>query len=182
LLQQIPCIPQLIRYKERMQNMKLLLASIAITTALAACKSGESNESGEGAREASEKEAAASSEHIVTDLAMLAGSEWNLIDLCGEPMPEDASINLLFYEEGRISGSASVNRYNSPIRIVDGVIQQGPVAVTRMAGPPELMERESAYLAAISTAQTIQLVGDDQLIITVENKEYPLLFEAAPQP
>lgn len=121
-------------------------------------------------------------EILVTELAPLVGKEWRLTDLCGEVMPGDARATLKFMPEDRISGRATVNRYNGPLRLVKDGIEVGPFATTRMAGSPEDMERERAYLAALEAAKSISTIGDDQLVIAVDGKELPLRFELIPQP
>jgi heat shock protein HslJ len=118
----------------------------------------------------------------VTDLAPLVGREWKLIDLCGVEVPEDSKASLTFLADERITGSGSVNRFNGPMRLVDGRIDTGPIATTRMAGPPEDMEREHLYLNALGSAKNISTLGDDQLIIAVEDKELPLRFRSATTP
>jgi heat shock protein HslJ len=121
-------------------------------------------------------------EVLVTDLASFIGSEWKLVDLCGEAVPEDSRASLMFLPEERITGSGSVNRFNGTLRLVDGSIEVGPLATTRMAGPPEDMERESAFMAALGSAKSISTIDEDQLIIAVEDKELPLRFKVTTRP
>ena len=121
-------------------------------------------------------------EVLVTDFASLAGSEWKLADLCGEAVAEDAGMTLSFLEEGRVAGGASVNRYNGPFLLADDGVEAGPFATTRMAGPPEAMERERAYLAALAAAKSVSTIGGDQLVIAVDGRELPLRFEVVESP
>lgn len=119
---------------------------------------------------------------LVTDLASLVDSEWKLVDLCGMDVGDEGRMTLKFMPDGRISGDAAVNRFSGPTRVDDDVIEIGPMVTTRMAGPPDAMERESAYLAALSEAISISTLGEDNLIIAVEGKDLPLRFEKAKQP
>lgn len=121
-------------------------------------------------------------EVLVTDFSTLVDREWKLVNLCGERIPEDAGVSLVFLEDDRVAGSASVNRYNGSFRSTDAGIEAGPMASTRMAGPPEAMEREQKYLAALADAKSVSLIGGDVLVIAVENQELPLRFEAAETP
>jgi heat shock protein HslJ len=117
----------------------------------------------------------------VADLATLENTHWRLIDLCGKPMPADAGVTLSFLPESQITGRAAVNRYSGGFRVVDGVLKSGPFITTRMAGPPEAMEREQAYLAAIGAAKSVAKTAAGELVVTVEGKEHPLRFAAAEQ-
>jgi len=161
-----------------MQKMRPLLTTIALIAALCACKPGESSQ--EPADDTGQQPAT-SLEILVTDLSTLKESEWILIDLCGTPMPDDANISLAVLEDGRISGNAAVNRYSGPLILDEGVFHFGPFMTTRMAGPPEAMDRESAFLQALSAATSIRMSDDGQLIIAVENQEHPLRFKPVDQ-
>ena len=59
------------------------------------------------------------------------------------PLP--GSVITMEFVGDRVSGSAGVNRYSASI--VDGNL--GPIASTMMAGPTELMEQESRFLALL---------------------------------
>lgn len=53
----------------------------------------------------------------------------------------------------KVSGFAGVNRYNGSYETqADGSIEFGPLATTKMAGPPEAMAAEAAYLKALQEA------------------------------
>ncbi len=53
-----------------------------------------------------------------------------------------------------------MNDYNATYSLDGSSITIGPVATTRKAGPAELMEQESLYLAALQSAATYSLQGD----------------------
>jgi heat shock protein HslJ len=62
-------------------------------------------------------------------------------------------------QSGQISGSGGCNTYNAEIT---GVFTVGLASVTQSIcdTPPGIMDQESAYLAALSTAQSFSLEGD----------------------
>ena len=64
--------------------------------------------------------------------------------------------------DGKVGGFASVNRYFGGMEVDSegNVVWPGPFGATRMAGPENLMEQESAFLAAIPKTEQIQLEGD----------------------
>jgi heat shock protein HslJ len=57
-------------------------------------------------------------------------------------------------EGDRISGTMGVNRFTGRLR---GVLPIGPMAVTRMAGPPEMMAQEDALLAHLQEADHFEV-------------------------
>ncbi len=119
----------------------------------------------------------------MTDFSELEGRTWVLVDLCGEKIPEDArQVTLEFMEDGHVAGAAPVNRYHGEFIMTDEGLEVGPLASTMMAGEPEAMDRERAYLAAIGTATSLGLAEGDVLVIAVENQELPLRFEAVEEP
>jgi heat shock protein HslJ len=118
----------------------------------------------------------------VADLAKLENTHWRLVDLCGQAQPAEAAITLSFLKEGRIGGRAAVNRYSGGFQIVDGQLKSGPFIMTRMAGPPEAMEREAKYLAALEAAKSVARSASGELLITVADKELPLRFVATDPP
>jgi heat shock protein HslJ len=69
----------------------------------------------------------------------------------------------LGFQEGRAGGKAPVNRYfgmcaDGP----EGGLALGPFGMTMMAGPPEAMEAEAAYLRLLEEARGIEL-GEGRL-------------------
>jgi len=165
--------------------MKAIIPLAAITAVVAfvlltSCKS-ETPEETSTQEEVGTAEAAPE-ETLVAEAAPLVGREWKLVDLCGVGIPEDSKASLMFLPDDRVTGSGSVNRFNGPLRIVDGAIEAGPIASTRMAGSPEEMEREQLYLNALGAAKSVRTLGDDQLIIHVDGKDLPLRFRSVTSP
>jgi heat shock protein HslJ len=77
------------------------------------------------------------------------------------------TITALFAEDGSLTGSAGCNNYTSSYQLDDpnadgGSISIGPAATTRMmcAEPEGIMDQEQAYLAALQSAATYAIEGD----------------------
>ncbi len=98
----------------------------------------------------------------------LAGTTWVVT---GYNNGQQAVVSLLtgteitaeFAADGRLSGSASCNTYNtSYTTTADGGFSVGPVAATRMlcSTPEGIMEQEQAFIAALESAATYQVRGD----------------------
>ncbi|MFL5333670.1 MAG: META domain-containing protein [Geminicoccaceae bacterium] len=94
----------------------------------------------------------------------LAGSAWRAKTLAGQPVDDATAVTLEFVGSDRIAGKAACNRYNGPLRVADGRLQIGPLAATRMACPPPLMEAEAAFLAALEGAQRFTLENSALLL------------------
>jgi len=62
---------------------------------------------------------------------------------------------------GRMSGLASVNRFSATITVVDSTLTVGPIAVTRMMGPENLMQQEAAYVDALANVTGFRIVLSD---------------------
>jgi heat shock protein HslJ len=79
----------------------------------------------------------------------------------GEGMVADAAASLDFdAEAGTVSGSAGVNRLHGPAEVHDGRVRIGPLALTRMAGDPEAMDSEAAFVAALEDVTGMRTEGD----------------------
>jgi heat shock protein HslJ len=73
-----------------------------------------------------------------------------------------SQVDAIFTEDGKLSGSAGCNRYNTSYQLDGDKITISPAASTRMmcAEPEGVMEQESAYLAALTNAATYTIKGD----------------------
>ncbi len=93
----------------------------------------------------------------------LPGSSWNVTSYNNgqggvTTLVTNSGLTLEFGEDGTVSGSGGVNRYNGPYEVDGAGITIGPVASTKMAGEPELMEQESAYLEALESSTEWKVV------------------------
>lgn len=61
--------------------------------------------------------------------------------------------------EKRVRGSTGVNQINGTFELSGDALQFGPLATTRRAGPPELMQQESVFLDALSKTATARVNG-----------------------
>ena len=61
------------------------------------------------------------------------------------------------YGDTDVSGSTSVNRYNGRATIEDQSIRFGPLAMTRRAGPPALIDQESRFTSAMQAVTQYRL-------------------------
>jgi heat shock protein HslJ len=107
--------------------------------------------------------------------APLTGSTWKLIAYHnGKSALVSAlagtEITALFDDDGKLSGSAGCNGYTAGYEINGDAIEIGPVAATRKmcARPEGIMEQEHAYLAALGSAVTYRIKGNELTLIDAD--------------
>ncbi len=105
--------------------------------------------------------------------AKLTG-DWKLIKLDGDAVAADAEITLSATAEGKVAGSTGVNRFFGGLD-EKGKKLFGPLGMTRRAGPPDAMARETAFTKALDEA-TRFTVEKDQLTLLAGDKPR-LVFE-----
>lgn len=111
--------------------------------------------------------------------AALWGSQWTLQAIGNQPVIAASKAALYFWEEGRIAGNGSCNRFFGTATMApDRSIAFGPIGATKMACPGEAMAQESRYLGALQKAQRYERQGDT-LLIHAEGMDQPLRFTLA---
>ncbi|MEA3441178.1 MAG: META domain-containing protein, partial [Chloroflexota bacterium] len=103
----------------------------------------------------------------------LTGTEWELVFYNdGEgafvSVLNGTQITALFEEAGKLSGTAGCNEYSTAYQVDGNTITIDSAAITMMycAEPEGIMEQESAYLAAVESAETFQIERNN---LTMEN-------------
>ena len=82
-------------------------------------------------------------------------------------MDVDATVTIRFDSAGQVGGLAGVNRYTGTYSLsAEGRLNWGTsgFATTRRAGPPELMEKERAYLDALRKVEVVIVSGPTLLL------------------
>lgn len=106
----------------------------------------------------------------------LAGSEWALVSLRGQPPLAGTTISLKF-EADQAGGSSGCNSYGGSYTARGGRLTFTDIAATLMAclDPAGVMDQEAAYLQALSQAAGYR-VTDNQLEIQDAAGETVLVF------
>ena len=94
-----------------------------------------------------------------------AGTGWAVTSIDEEPIEVDDPPTIAFGQDGSVSGGAGVNRFTGTWSLDEGVLVFGPLATTRMAGPPERMDLERRFLDVLGARCTVVRPGD-QLSLT----------------
>lgn len=105
----------------------------------------------------------------------ITGIEWHLkimkIDSESISLIKDTKTTFSCDENGKVAGVASLNRYFGSFTLKeDGEIIWGKAfGMTRMAGPPELMEQEAKFMQALPQTSRIDLKKEKLLLISADN-------------
>lgn len=94
------------------------------------------------------------------DASLLAGTEWRAEAIGGEPVAAGVEITVAFGADGRVSGSAGVNRLMGTYTVRRDEMHLRALATTRMAGPPAAMAEERRFLAAFEGTRSFRVAGD----------------------
>ena len=106
--------------------------------------------------------------------------KWQLSTLNGQPTPasmREGGVTLDIQEDGKFAGQAPVNRYFGQINAQDKTFKTGPVGMTMMAGPPELMDAERDFFAVINDVKSVDVKGGQLTLTGPDGKQ--LVFERA---
>ena len=112
----------------------------------------------------------------------IAGHNWRLLRLPdGTPVPKGITINAVF-QEGRISGNSSCNRYFASIESSEAQnIAIGNIGSTRMACQEPRMRIESRYLQALQNVRAFRFrFGDLVLIWQGDTGQHTMRFSGEP--
>lgn len=85
------------------------------------------------------------------DPSPLVGTSWLLEDIDGDGVVEGARSTLAFESETAVRGNTGCNGMQGRAEIEGSTLRIGPLATTRRACPPAIMDQETRYLAALAT-------------------------------
>lgn len=96
--------------------------------------------------------------------APLEGTEWRLAEVGGKPavvgLRDRVPSVTLTREGGGVHGSGGINSFFGPYSVDGEKLRIENLGMTRMAGPPELMDQESAFVAALHAARKWKVHGN----------------------
>jgi heat shock protein HslJ len=145
------------RVNLRRPSVAILAAGLVSGAALLAGSGGCASSRGDGA----------SASHAVSSMSSLVGW-WQPIAVLGKPVADLAFVDgrrpfMEVREDGGLGGFTGVNRFAGQLdasALAQGRFATGPIAMTKMAGPPELMQFEARFSEALSAANRATRVGD----------------------
>lgn len=85
--------------------------------------------------------------------------EWLVVEIGGATVDPEAPRTVRF-DQGRMSGRVGVNQFTGSFADLGDIITIGPLASTRMAGPPAMMELEARFNSRVNGEHPKYLDGD----------------------
>jgi heat shock protein HslJ/phosphoglycolate phosphatase-like HAD superfamily hydrolase len=91
---------------------------------------------------------------------------WLVEDIDRGGVIDRAQTTIEIKADGTVSGSGGVNRYSGQATIAGDQIKFGPLAATRRAGPPAVMNQEAKFFAAMSNVTGFRIAETGLLYLT----------------
>ncbi|TYC58232.1 META domain-containing protein [Marinobacter sp. BW6] len=100
---------------------------------------------------------------------LFQGAVWVVEDLAGTGIIDRSRITIEFLEGNRIAGRASCNRYTGSYQLRGEGIAIGPLASTRMACAPALMNQEDRFLTLLDQVTSVRIGQHGELLLSTAN-------------
>ena len=94
----------------------------------------------------------------------LVGTRWLADDIGGRGVIDYAQSTLEFTEPRRVVGSGACNRFTGPATIEVDTLALRPLAATRRACPPAVMDQEAKFFAALDATRRWEVAPDAGLL------------------
>ena len=86
----------------------------------------------------------------VLAISMLSANEWTLIEMDGQPLPQDLDAPLIHFDAQKVRGFAGCNRFTASVQETrPGELEVGAAAAERKACPAPQMDLEQKFLAEL---------------------------------
>ncbi|MFA5679086.1 MAG: META domain-containing protein [Pseudomonas sp.] len=96
---------------------------------------------------------------------LLQGAEWVVEDINAGGIIDRSWVTLNFWQDGRITGSASCNNLMGQYQLTGEGLGISQVVTTRMVCPPSLMEQEQRVLKNLQTLQSFDFDSTGALLL-----------------
>jgi len=95
----------------------------------------------------------------------LVGHVWLAEDIDGRGVIDLARSTISFDADGVATGSGGCNSFRGKVVINEPYIEFQPLAATRKACPPALMDQEQKFFAAFGKAKTFEIIDSERKLI-----------------
>jgi len=112
----------------------------------------------------------------------ITGIEWNLMQMTKDreaiALVQDSKTTFTCDQDGKVTGKATINRYSGNLKLKDDgeIIWSKAFIMTRMAGPPELMEQEENFTRSLMQTTRMYL-KNSHLVLKNQDSSTILEFE-----
>lgn len=111
--------------------------------------------------------------------AQLAEKTWQVEDLNHQGIIDNSNLTITF-DEGRVYGSASCNRYSASYTIKNCTIKISQGLSTKMACPEALMRQEDKFLSTLDKFKSIKIDETGALIMQGKSNSYIKAYATTP--
>lgn len=108
---------------------------------------------------------------MLASLDALPGTEWGLVDPAAAALPLGQQPELQFVSATQVAGNSGCNRFAGALRLGGGGLQMGPLAGTRRACEPALMQLETRVLRALDAARSARLEPGQLVLLDAQGTE-----------
>src|SRR5262245_23063907 len=108
----------------------------------------------------------------------LAGTEWSLDEIDGQPVMADSRASIALPSHPHVTGNRPRNRFTGSVEIAGSTMKFGPLAATRMMCGPDSSRQESEYLKALADVDRYEIRNRLTLYLHLKNSDKPLKFHA----
>ena len=117
---------------------------------------------------------------VAAVLPPLAGTSWRAEDIAGGGIVDNAEVTAAF-AASKVSGNAGCNSYSGTYTQTGAALKIGPLATTRRACAPALMDIESKFLGVLNGTTAGKIDATGALVLTAADGRTVLLrrLEAA---
>ena len=99
-------------------------------------------------------------------------------DLAGTGIIDRSRITIEFLEDNRLAGRASCNRYTGTYQLRGDGVAIGPLASTRMACAPALMNQEDRFLRLLGEVTSVRIGQQGELLLSTPDGETMRAFQS----
>jgi heat shock protein HslJ len=94
--------------------------------------------------------------------AAMTGIEWRPTLLGADEIATDSGLFVLFAVDGSIKGNGGCNNFFGSLQTTKGELSVGELGASRMACPPDIMDREVAFMKALQDTTQFEM-GENSL-------------------
>ena len=109
---------------------------------------------------------------------LFRGAEWIVEDLAGAGIIDSSRMTIEFFDENRLAGRASCNRYGGQYELTTEGVSFDYMFATKLACAPALMSQEGRFLALMSKVKRTSIGRNGQLILTTSTGEEITAFQS----
>ena len=98
--------------------------------------------------------------------AAIVGPVWVAKEIAGAAVSGEAPVTLQLGADGRASGRGGCNGYGGAYTLASDALHFGPLAATKMACAPALMDQEQRYFDTLAKVDRYAVADDGALLLT----------------